>query len=171
MRIKNGNQCKIQKSQDGEENNAYKTLTSWVEEGYIPNTTSCVELFMNTMKMKNNFCDGYQFEMQKSQDGGGKNAYKIFMSWVEEGSIPNTISYVELFMTIMKMKNNFCDGHQYEMQKSQDGRGNSAYKIIMCRVEEGNIICKHNILFGVSHSYNGKRNNFLNCQKSKQNET
>ena len=45
-------------------------------------------------------------------------------------------------MTPMKMKNNFCDGHQYEKQKSQDGGGNNAYKIIICRVEERNI-CKH----------------------------
>ena len=42
-------------------------------------------------------------------------------------------------MTPMKMKNNFCNGHQYKMQKSQDGGGNNAYKIIMCRVEERNI--------------------------------
>ena len=33
--------------------------------------------------------------MQKSWDGEGNNAYKIFMSRVEEGYIPNTISYVE----------------------------------------------------------------------------
>ena len=102
-----------------------------------------VELFMTTMKMKNNFCDGYQYEIQKSQDGGGNNAYKIFTSRVEEGYVPNTISYVKLFMTTMKMKNNFCNGHQYELQKSQDGGGNNAYKIIMCRVEERNIIWKH----------------------------
>ena len=116
---------------------------SWVEEGYTPNTISYVELFMNTLKIKNNFCNGHQYEMQKSRDGGGNNAYKIFSSQVEEGYIPNTISYVKLFMTTMKMKNNFCNGHQYELQKSQDGGGNNAYKIIMCRVEERNIICKH----------------------------
>ena len=29
------------------------------------------------------------------------------------------------------------------MQKSLDGGGNNAYKIIMCRVEERNIICKN----------------------------
>ena len=133
----------MQKSQDGGGNNAYKIFTSQVEERNIPNTISYVKLFMTTMKMKNNFCDGYQYEIQKSQDGGGNNAYKIFTSRVEEGYVPNTISYVKLFMTTMKMKNNFCNGHQYELQKSQDGGGNNAYKIIMCRVEERNIICKH----------------------------
>ena len=92
----------------------------------------------------------------KSRDGGGNNAYKVFTSRVEEGYIPITISYVELFMTPMKMKNNFCDGHQYEMQKSHDGGENNAYKIIVCRVEEGYITCKDNILFGGVHSYNEK---------------
>ena len=29
------------------------------------------------------------------------------------------------------------------MQKSGDGEGNNACKIIMCRVEERNVICKH----------------------------
>ena len=81
--------------------------------------------------------------MQQCRHGGGKKTYKIFTSLVDEGNIPNTVSYVELFMTPMKMKNNFCNGHQYKMQKSQDGGGNNAYKIIMCRVEERNIICKH----------------------------
>ena len=139
MKTKNGNQYKIQKSRDGGGNNAYKIFSSQVEEGYIPNTISYVKLFMTTMKMKNNFFDGYQYEIQKSQDGGGNNAYKIFTSWVEEGYIPNTISYVELFMNTLKIKNNFCNGHQYEMQKSQDGGGNNAYKIFSSQVEEGNI--------------------------------
>ena len=107
------------------------------------NTISYVKLFMTTMKINNNFCDGYQYEIQRSRDGGRNYAYKIFTSWVEEGYIPNTISYVELFMNTLKIKNNFCYGHQYEMKKSQDGGGNNAYKIIMCRVEERNIICKH----------------------------
>ena len=70
----------MQKSQDGERNNAYKIFTSQVKEEYIPNTISYVELFMNTLKIKNNFCNGHQYEMQKSQDGGGNNAYKIFSS-------------------------------------------------------------------------------------------
>ena len=139
----NGHQYEMQKSRDGGGNNAYKIFSSQVEEGNIPNIISYGKLFMTTMKMKNNFCDGYQYEIQKSQDGGGNNAYKIFTSRVEEGYVPNTISYVKLFMTTMKMKNNFCNGHQYELQKSQDGGGNNAYKIIMCRVEERNIICKH----------------------------
>ena len=94
--------------------------------------------------------------MQKSQDGGENNAYKIITSWVEEGYIPNTMSYVKLFMTPMKMKNNFCDGHQYEMRKGWDEGGNNANKIFMCQVEEGNIIYKQNILFGAVHSSNEK---------------
>ena len=140
MKMKNGNQYKIQKSQNGGGNNADKNFMSRVEQGYISNTTSYLELFMNTIKIKD-FCNRYQYEMQKSWDGGGNNTYKIFTSWVEEGYIPNTISYVELLMNTFKKK--FCNGHQYEMQKSQDGGGNDAYKIIMCRVEERNIICKH----------------------------
>ena len=95
-------------------NNACKIFMSWVEKGYIPNTIAYMELFMNTMKMKNYFCNKQQYEMQKSQNGGGNNAYKIFSSWVKEGNIPNTISYVKLFMTPMKKENNFCDGQQYE---------------------------------------------------------
>ena len=98
---------------------------------------------MTSMKLKNNFCEGYQYEIQKSRDGGRYNAYKIFTSQVEEGYIPNTASDVELFMNTLKMKNNFCNGHRYEMQKSQDGGWNNAYKIIMCRVEDRNIISKH----------------------------
>ena len=105
----------MQKSWDGAGNNAYKIFWSRVEEGNIPNTISYVKLFMTTMKMKNNFCDGYQYETQKHRDGGGNNTYTIFTSWVEEGNIPNTMPYVELFMTPMKMKNNFSDGHQYVM--------------------------------------------------------
>ena len=67
--------------------------------------------------------------MQKSWDGAGNNAYKTFWSWVEEGNIPNTISYVKLFMTTMKMKNNVYDGYQYETQKHRDGAGNNTYTI------------------------------------------
>ena len=67
------------------------------------------------------------FQMQKSWDGRGNNAYKTVMSWMEEGYIPNTISYVELFMNTLKIKNNFSNGHQYEIQKGWDGRGNNAY--------------------------------------------
>ena len=52
--------------------------------------------------MKNNFCNGYQYKIQKSRDGGGNNAYKIFKGWVEEGYTPNTTSSVELFMNTMK---------------------------------------------------------------------
>ena len=54
-----------------------------------------------------------------------------------------TLSYVKLFMATMKMKNNFCDGYQHEVQKSWDGGGNNACKIIMCRVKEKIIIWKH----------------------------
>ena len=97
----------MQKSRDGRGNNTYKIFTSRVEEGNIPNTISCVKRFMITIKMKNNFCDGYHYEIQNIRDGGGNNAYKIFTSWVEEGYISNTISYVELFMNTLKIKNNF----------------------------------------------------------------
>ena len=88
--MKNGNQYKIQKSQNGGGNNADKNFTSRVEQGYIPNTTSYLELFMDTIQLKY-FCSRYQYEMQKSWDGGGTNAYKIFSSRVEQGNIPNTI--------------------------------------------------------------------------------
>ena len=105
-----------------------KNFTSRVEQGYIPNTTSYLQLFMNTIKikdfcnryqyeMKNNFCNEHQYEMQKSRDGGGNNAYKIFISSVDQGYIPNTISYVKLFTNTLKIKNNFYNGHQYEMQQ------------------------------------------------------
>ena len=107
MKMKNGNQYKIQKSQNGGGNNADKNFMSRVEQGYISNTTSYLELFMNTIKIKD-FCNRYQYEMQKSWDGGGNNAYKIFTSWVEEGYIPNTISYVELLMNTFK-KNSAMD--------------------------------------------------------------
>ena len=107
----------MQRSWDGGGKNAYQIFSNRVEEGNIPNTISYMKLFMTTMKMKKNFCDGYQYEIQKSQDGGGNNAYKIFTSRVEERYIPNTISYVELFMNTLKIKNNFCNEHQYQMQK------------------------------------------------------
>ena len=90
-----------------------------MEEGNIPNTISYVKLFMTTMKMKNSFCDGYQYEIQKSQDGGGNNAYKIFTSRVEEGYVPNTISYVKLFMNRLKIKNNFCNGTSMNCKKAR----------------------------------------------------
>ena len=89
--------------------------------------------------------------MQKSQNGGGNNANQIFTSRVEEGYIPNTISYVKLFMTTMKMKNNFCNRYQYEIQKSRDGGGNNGYKIFMSWV--GGIHPKHNILCGTVHEH------------------
>ena len=94
MKMKNRNQYKIQKSQKGAGNNVY---TSRAEQAYIQNTTSYLELFMNTIKIKD-FYNRYQYEMQKSCDEGRNNSYKIFMNWVEEGYISNTISYVELFM-------------------------------------------------------------------------
>ena len=53
------------------------------------------EYFENKKKI----CNGHQYEMQKSWNGVWNNAYKIFSSWVEEGNISNTISYVKLFMT------------------------------------------------------------------------
>ena len=63
----------------------------------------------------------------KCRDGGGNNAYKTFSSQVENRNILYTISYVKLFITSKKMKNNFCDGYQHEMQKSQDGGGENSY--------------------------------------------
>ena len=66
-------------------NNAYSIFTSRVEERNIPNTIPYVELFMNTMKRKNNFCNEQQHEMQKRQNGGGNNAYKIFFELGEGG--------------------------------------------------------------------------------------
>ena len=116
--MKNRKQYKMWKFRDGGGNNACKIFTSWVEEGNIPNTLSYVKLFMTTTKMKHNFCDGYQYKMQKSRDEGGNNAYHIFASRVEEGNISNTVSYVEIFITAMKIKNNFCNECQYEMWKS-----------------------------------------------------
>ena len=68
---------------------------------------------MTTMKMKN----GNQYKIQKSQNGGGNNANKNFMSRVEQRYIPNTISYLELFMNTIKIKD-FCNRYQYEMQKA-----------------------------------------------------
>ena len=126
----------MQESWNGGGNNEYKIFMTGVEEGYIPKTISDAELFINTLKIKNNLCNGRRYEMQKSCDGEENNAYPIFSSRLEEGNIPNKISYVKVFMTTMKIKNNLCDGYQYEMEKSQDGGGKNAYKIIMSRVEE-----------------------------------
>ena len=154
MKVKNGNQYKIQKSQDEGGNNAYKIFTRWVEEGYIPSTISHVELFMNTMKKK--ICNGYQYEIQKSWDGGRNKPIKSLRPrWRRD-----------TFQTQCPMWN----FSWLPWKKSQDGGGSNVYKIILCRVEEGNFICKPSILFGAIYSYNGKRKNFLNCQKRKQHE-
>ena len=72
IKMKNGNHYKIQKGQNGERNNADKNFTSWVDQGYIPNTTSYLELFMNTTKITD-FCNRYQYEMQIIWDGVGNN--------------------------------------------------------------------------------------------------
>ena len=129
----------MQESWNGGGNNEYKIFMTGVEEGYIPKTISYAELFINTLKIKNNLCNGRRYEMQKSCDGEENNASPIFSSRLEEGNIPNKISYVKVFMTTMKIKNNLCDGYLYEMEKSQDGGGKNAYKIIMSRVEEWDI--------------------------------
>ena len=118
--MKNGNQYKIQKSQNGGGNNADKNFMSRVEQGYISNTTSYLELFMNTIKIKD-FCNRYQYEMQKSWDGGGNNAYKIFTSWVEEGYIPNTISYVELLMNTFKKKSAMDTRMKCKKARTEEG--------------------------------------------------
>ena len=115
MKMKNNfcNWCQyeIQKTWDRGENKAYKTFVSRVQEGNIQNTIYYVELFMTTMKMKNNYYNWCEYEMQKSRDGGGNKTYKIFTSQVVEANIPNTISHMQLLIT-MKMKNNYC---MYEM--------------------------------------------------------
>ena len=54
----------MQKNREGGRNNAYKIFTAQVEEGCTPNTTSYVEDLMTAMKMKNHFCDRFQYEMQ-----------------------------------------------------------------------------------------------------------
>ena len=100
-------------------------------------TLSYGELFMTSMKMKNNFCNWCQYEIPKSRDGRRNKAYKVFANRMGEGNIPNTISHMELFMATMKMKNNLCDEYQYEMQNSWDGGGNNTFKIFMSRMEEG----------------------------------
>ena len=53
----------MQKSLDGGGNNAYQIFSSKVKEGNFPNKISYVKLVMTTMKMKNNFCDRYQYEI------------------------------------------------------------------------------------------------------------
>ena len=140
MKVENnfcdGYQYEMEKSKDEGGNKAYKIFASQMEEGSNPNTISYVELFMSTMKIKNNFCNRRQYEMRKSRDGGGNNAYKIFTSWVVEENIPNTVSHMELLMATIKMKNNLCNGYQYEMQKSWNGGGNNAFIIFTSRVEE-----------------------------------
>ena len=137
LKIKNNfcNGCKyeMQKSRGGAGNNAYKIFSSQVEEGCIPNTISYVELFMNTLKIKNNLSNGHQYKMQKSRDRGGNNSYKIFSSRVEEGNISYTISYVKLFITTKEMKNNSCYGYQYEMQKSGVEQGKVSIKSLQAR--------------------------------------
>ena len=113
--------------------------------GNIPNTISYRKLLLTTIKMKNNFCNGCQYKMQESRDGGGNNAHKIFTSRGGRGYIPNTVSYAELFMNTLKIKNNFCDGHQYEMQRSRDGGGNNVQKNLF-EAGGGGKYSKHNIL-------------------------
>ena len=86
MKVKNGNQYKIQKSQDEGGNNAYKIFTRWVEEGYIPSTISHVELFMNTMK-------------KKARMGEGVMSIKLFCAgWRREILYANPVSCLELFI-------------------------------------------------------------------------
>ena len=42
--------------------------------------------------------NGNQYKIKKKQNREGNNAYKNFTSHLEQGHIPNTTSYVELFM-------------------------------------------------------------------------
>ena len=46
---------------------------------------------------------------------------KCLQAWWRR-DIFNTISYVELLMNTLKIKNNFCNGHQYEMQNKPGWR-------------------------------------------------
>ena len=148
----------MQKSWNGGGNNEYKIFMSHVEEGYIPKIISYAEQFINTLKIKNDLCNGHQHEMQKTCDGGENNAYPIFSSRLEEGNIPNKISHVKRFMTTMKIKNNFCDGYQYVMQNNQGGGRNKAYKIIMNQEEEGDIT---NTIYYVELLMNFLKKNYL----------
>ena len=96
-----------------------------------------------------------QYKIWKSRDGGENNAYKIFRSRVEKRNNPNTISYLKLFMTTMKMKNYFCHGHQYKMWKRQGGVVNNARKILCAWVRREILyIRKMFLLFGAVHNYN-----------------
>ena len=83
-----------------------------MEQGYIPNTISYVKLFMDTMKIKNNCCDGYQYEIQKIWDGGANNAFpNLFEPGGGGKHSKHNILCETMFMTNMKMKSNFCGGY------------------------------------------------------------
>ena len=69
--------------------------------------------------------NGNQYKIKKKQNREGNNAYKNFTSHLEQGHIPNTTSYVELFMN--------------KIQKSQNLWGNNAYKNFTSWVEQGYI--------------------------------
>ena len=107
MKMKNGSHYKIQKSQDGGGDNAHKIFTSQVEEGYVPNTTSYVEMFMNTMKIKKiiSATDTNIKCKRAEMDEGIMPIISLQARWRRE--LVQTLSYMELFMTPMKMQNNF----------------------------------------------------------------
>ena len=130
------NQHEMQKSQMEEEIRPIKSLQTRWRSGTIQAQYPMWNCSWLPLKWKNNFCNGRQYEMQKSRDWGGYNAYTIFMSRVVERNIPNTISHMELFMATMKVKSNFCDGYQYKMQKNCDEGGSNAFKTFTSRVEE-----------------------------------
>ena len=100
-----------------------------------------------SMKCKKSQMEEGIMPLKSLHDGWSRETFQITSS-------------VELFLRIMKMKNKFCNSHQYEMQKSRDGGGNNTYKIQTCRVEEGNVKYKQNTMFGVVHSYNEKETIF-----------
>ena len=79
---------------------------------------------------------------KKSWDAGGSNAYKIFMSRVEEGTFQAQYPMWNCSWIPWKWKIISAIDTSMKCKKSRDGGGNNAYKIIICRVEERNIICK-----------------------------
>ena len=126
----------MQKSGDGGGNNANKIFTSRVEEGYIPNTISYVELFTNTLKIRNNFCNWYYYKMHKSRDGGENNVYKVIMCWVEERNVLfKRKTCLKLFIASMKKKqfSELSRKVNSMKPKSQDRRGNNVNRTKKCK--------------------------------------
>ena len=66
---------------------------------------SYIKLLMATLKMKSRS----QYKISKSRDGGDNNTYHIFTSWVEEGSIPNTMFLCGTVLDYHKNENHFLE--------------------------------------------------------------